>query len=76
MKSRLSSVLVAAAIGMAGAASPVMQNSVPAITRQASKRQIARQARGWMLYGTRTSRRTVAQDKREARKARNRKRQR
>jgi hypothetical protein len=49
-----------------------MQNTVPAITQRVSKRQTARQARGWMLYGTRASRRTVAQDKREARKARNR----
>lgn len=75
MRSRSSSLLVAAALAMAGATSPLMQNTVPAITQRVSRRQIARQWRGSMLYGMHTtSHRTAAQDKRAAQKARNRKR--
>lgn len=75
MKLRASSVLVAAALAMAGAASPLMQNAVPAITQQVRKRQADRWLGSQMLYATKAkSRRTVAQDKRAALKARNRKR--
>ncbi|MAK55448.1 MAG: hypothetical protein CML17_06355 [Pusillimonas sp.] len=73
MRSRSSSLLIAAALGMASAVSPLMQNKTPAITQTVSKRQMLRNARGPMLYaGQVTSRRTVAQDKREALKRRNR----
>lgn len=72
-RSLLVAAMMSGLLGAGGISQPLADQPQTRIVQNVSKRQLMRRARGPMLYAEhRTSRRTVAQDKRQAQKRRNR----